>query len=315
MASLGILSIQNEQLQRIAKKVDINNDGVLKKEEFNLFAQEATKTGVDYQTISETLDLNGFQRWLYDVDKVCTDGKDDGKLSFGEKMESFGKGLGGIVKAAIKNPIATTATVAAGVALGALAGPVVVAGIGLACGVGMLGVGAYKASKADNDGDAKQAWETIGTGVITTALSGVALSKTIKPTSKVTTENPNNVSEKVLPDGSKQVTQVVKSEQGVKTTITTNGNNTQANQTIVQQNEGGFLSINKVTQPDGTVLKSAYADNYVMPNGNVVNGNFGTPIKLPSEARVVDVYLGNNKNYIYVQNGIVQGQKVVGYNY
>ena len=52
-----------------------------------------------------------------------------------------------------------------------------------------------------------------------------------------------------------------------------------------------------------------------MPNGNVVNGNFGTPIKLPSEARVVDVCLGNNKNYIYVQNGIVQGQKVVGYNY
>ncbi len=315
MASLGILSIQNEQLQMIAKKVDINNDGVLKKEEFNLFAQEATKAGVDYQTISETLDLNGFQRWLYDVDKVCTDGKDDGKLSFGEKMESFGKGLGGIVKAAIKNPIATAVTVAAGVALGALAGPVVVAGIGLACGVGMLGVGAYKASKADNDGDAKQAWETIGTGAITTALSGVALSKTIKPTPKVTTENPNNVSEKVLPDGSKQVTQVVKSEQGVKTTITTNGNNTQANQTIVQQNEGGFLSINKVTQPDGTVLKSAYADNYVMPNGNVVNGNFGTPIKLPSEARVVDVCLGNNKNYIYVQNGIVQGQKVVGYNY
>ena len=146
MTNLEITSIQSAQLQTIAKNVDTNKDGRLNKEEFNLFAQEATKAGVDYKTISETLDLNGFQRWIYDVDKVCTDGQDDGKLSFGEKLKSFGKGLCGLVKAAIKKPIATAATVAAGVVIGALTGPVVVAGIGLACGLGMLGVGAYKAS-------------------------------------------------------------------------------------------------------------------------------------------------------------------------
>lgn len=314
MAKLEIMSIQNEQLQTIAKNADINNDGKLQKEEFNLFAQEATKAGIDYQTISETLDLNGFQRWIHDVDKVCTDGQDDGKLSFGEKLESFGKGLGGLVKAAIKKPIATAATVAAGVAIGALAGPVVVAGVGLACGLGMLGVGAYKASKADNDGDAKRAWETIGTGAITTALSGVALSKTIKPTQKVTTES-SNLQEVTLANGSKQTTQIITTEQGVKTTITTNGNGTQACQTIVQQNNGGHLTIHKVTKPDGTVLKYAQADNYVMPNGNIVNGNFGTPIELPEPALQVNSWLNNTKNYIYVQDGIVKGQKVAGYEY
>ena len=314
MTNLEITSIQSAQLQTIAKNVDTNNDGRLNKEEFNLFAQEATKAGVDYKTISETLDLNGFQRWIYDVDKVCTDGQDDGKLNLGEKMESFGKGLFGLIKASIKNPIATAATVGVGIAIGALAGPVVVAGIGLACGLGMLGVGAYKASKANNDGDAKRAWETIGTGAITTALSGVAMAKTIKPAQKITTEN-SNMHEVTLADGSKQTTHVIKTDQGVKTTITTEGNGVQSSQTIVQQNNGGQLSINKVTKPDGTVLKYAVADNYVMPNGNVVRGNFGTPIELPTPARVVNTWLNNTKNYIYVQDGIVQGQKVAGYNY
>ena len=34
------------------------------KEEFNLFAQEATNAGFDYKTISETLDLNAFTIFL-----------------------------------------------------------------------------------------------------------------------------------------------------------------------------------------------------------------------------------------------------------
>ena len=122
MAKLEIAQIQNVQLQTIAKNVDVNNDGVLKKEEFNLFAQEATKAGIDYQTISETLDLNGFQRWIHDVDKVCTDGQDDGKLGFGETMESFGKGLAGLVKSAAKKPILTAVTIAAGAGAVALTG-------------------------------------------------------------------------------------------------------------------------------------------------------------------------------------------------
>ncbi len=187
MAKLSIASIQDVQMQTIAKSVDTNNDGILKKEEFNLFAQEATKAGIDYQTISETLGLNGFQRWINDVDKVCTDGKDDGKLAFGEKMESFGKGLAGLVKGAINKPILTAATVVAGAGLVALTGgailPVMIAA-GATMGVGMIGVGAYKAAKADNDADAKRAWETIGTGTFTVGASLVGAKTSLNQANK-----------------------------------------------------------------------------------------------------------------------------------
>lgn len=187
MAKLSIASIQDVQMQTIAKSVDTNNDGILKKEEFNLFAQEATKAGIDYQTISETLGLNGFQRWINDVDRVCTDGQDDGKLAFGEKMESFGKGLAGLVKGAINKPILTAATVVAGAGLVALTGgailPVMIAA-GATMGVGMIGVGAYKAATADTDAEAKQAWETIGTGTFTVGASLVGAKTSLNQANK-----------------------------------------------------------------------------------------------------------------------------------
>lgn len=187
MAKLSIASIQDVQMQTIAKSVDTNNDGILKKEEFNLFAQEATKAGVDYKTISETLGLNGFQRWIHDVDKVCTDGQDDGKLAFGEKMESFGKGLAGLVKGAINKPILTAATVVAGAGLVALTGgailPVMIAA-GVTMGAGMIGVGAYKAAKADTDAEAKQAWETIGTGTFAIGASTLGAKSALNQANK-----------------------------------------------------------------------------------------------------------------------------------
>ena len=174
MAKLEIASIQNAQMQAIAKKVDTNNDGMLKKEEFCLFSQEATQAGIDYKTISETLGLNAFQRWINDVDKVCTDGKDDGKLGFGETMESFGKGLAGLVKGAINHPIATAATIGVGAVAVALTGgailPVMIAA-GATLGAGMIGVGAYNAATAETDAEAKKAWETIGTGTFTVGAS------------------------------------------------------------------------------------------------------------------------------------------------
>ena len=88
--ALEISSIQNAELQEIAKSVDKNNDGKLKRDEYSLFAKAAQGKGVDYEEINEALDMNGFQRWWYDVDKISTDGNDDGKLSFkGEKKASL----------------------------------------------------------------------------------------------------------------------------------------------------------------------------------------------------------------------------------
>lgn len=120
---------------------------------------------------------NWFSDWVNDKDKICTDGQDDGKLTFVEAGKSFGKGLIGIVKGIAKHPIMTATTIAAGIGItvltGGAAAPVMVA-LGAATGAGMIGVGAYKAATAKTDGEAKQAFETMGNG--TFALGASALS-------------------------------------------------------------------------------------------------------------------------------------------
>ena len=112
--------------------------------------------------------------WLNDTDKICEDGQDDGELSLKEKAEYFGKGLLGIIKTAAKHPIMTGATIAGGalltVATGGAALPVLV-GVGATLGAGTIAYGGYKASTAETDAEAKQAWETIGNGTFGLAAS------------------------------------------------------------------------------------------------------------------------------------------------
>lgn len=124
-----------------------------------------------------------FTDWLKDKDKVSTDGLDDGKISFGEKLKSFGKGLFCLLKSAINHPILTGATILAGAGLTVLTGgailPVLVA-TGLVSGAGMIGYGAYKAATAKTDGGAKQAWETIGGGVFTVGASALGAKSSLK---------------------------------------------------------------------------------------------------------------------------------------
>ena len=173
---IEIERISDAKLNSIAKQADVNKDKKLSGDEYQIFAQEASKQGYDYKTISETLDMNAFERWWFDVDKVSTDGKDDGKLSFGEKMESFGKGIAGIVKGAVKHPLVTAATIGAGALLTAVTGgaalPIMVA-LGAGTGAVLIGKGAYDAANAKTDAEAKAAWEGIGSG--TFALAGSAL--------------------------------------------------------------------------------------------------------------------------------------------
>ena len=127
---------------------------------------------------------NAITDWLQDKDKVCTDGKDDGKIGFWEGAKSFAKGLiGGIPKAVINHPLATAATVVAGAAAVALTGGAilpVLGAVGVATGVGIVGYGGYKALTAETDGEAKQALETMGLGVTTTALSVASAEKTLE---------------------------------------------------------------------------------------------------------------------------------------
>lgn len=124
-----------------------------------------------------------FNKWINDEDKVSTDGKDDGKISFKEKAASFGKGLMGLVKTVVKNPLKTAAVVAGGIALtvatGGAALPALVA-VGVASGAAQIGVGAYKAATAKTDGEAKQAWETMGNGTFAVASSALGAKSALK---------------------------------------------------------------------------------------------------------------------------------------
>ena len=107
-------------------------------------------------------------------------------MSFKEAATSFGKGLAGIVKSAINHPIATAATVAAGVGLTVLTGgaalPVMVAA-GATVGAGTIAYGGYKAITAKTDGEAKQAFETMGNGTFSLAASALGAKGALKAAS------------------------------------------------------------------------------------------------------------------------------------
>ena len=152
-----------------------------------------------YQIAKLTGD-NDFTDWLQNKDKVCTDGKDDGKIGLWEGVKSFGKGLiGGIPKAMINHPVASTIAIGAGAVATAVAGTAILEAmtiLGLSVGIVMAVFGGYNAAKAKTDGEAKQALETCGMGVTTTALSIASLYKIENQTSYVDskTSSANNSS-------------------------------------------------------------------------------------------------------------------------
>lgn len=142
---------------------------------------------VEKQGGKDKVETSWFSDWLNDKDKVCTDGKDDGSISLGEGLESFGKGLLGMVKSAVNHPIATAATVGAGIGLTVLTGgaalPVMVAA-GVGVGAVQIGNGAYKATTAKTDGEAKQAWESIGNGTFAIGASALGAKSSLDAAAK-----------------------------------------------------------------------------------------------------------------------------------
>ena len=172
--ALEIITISSQYLRGIAQSVD-NGDGKLSGEEYKIFAQVASKNGVEYDAIKCYLGINAFESWWYDVDKVSTDGKDDGKLSFGEKVESTLKGfIGNTVKSIVKHPIKSGICIALGagllIATSGAAAPALVA-FGALLGVGTITASGIKAAKAKTDAEAKEAWEGVGTGLFATVAS------------------------------------------------------------------------------------------------------------------------------------------------
>ncbi len=148
----------------------------------------ATGIGDSYEPTTQNGVGKYISDWWSDRDKISTDGKDDGKISTGEKAEFLAKGFaGGIVKSIAKNPVESavaiggTAVVAYGAtsalaALGVAAGPIVAAGlvlVGLGFGAKAIYDGLKGAKEADNDGTAKAGYEEAGTGAAVVALSAL----------------------------------------------------------------------------------------------------------------------------------------------
>ena len=144
------------------------------------------KENVDSPILSfkgESTNPNSLKAWFNDEDKVSTDGADDGKISFKEGLASFGKGLIGIVKSIKNHPIKTGACIAAGVGIGVLTGGAALPAMALAgatIGAGTIVYGGYKAATAKTDGDAKQAFETMGNGTFALATSALGSKQALK---------------------------------------------------------------------------------------------------------------------------------------
>ena len=107
---------------------------------------------------------------------------DDGKLTFGQKVGSFFKGIGNTIKGAVKNLFTPKGLLTTALCVGACfipgVGPFIAAGlacIGIAKGAGTVIKGAQQASQATTDAEAMAAWENIGGGTFTVAASAVAL--------------------------------------------------------------------------------------------------------------------------------------------
>ena len=108
------------------------------------------------------------------------DGKDDGKLSFGETVKSLFKGVVKSFTNMFSSPENVVKTVAGGLACAALiavtggaATPFIIAGGAVLGGV-QVGKGLYNASQATTDDAKRAALEDIGSGAATIAMSVAA---------------------------------------------------------------------------------------------------------------------------------------------
>ena len=113
-------------------------------------------------------------------DNKCTDGKDDGKISFFSKVanvvEGSAKGVLNMAKSAIQHPFKTAAMV--GVCCIPIVGPIVGGGLaayGLYSGGKQVLNAINVANNATTDADAKAAFENIGSGAVTVGVSAVGL--------------------------------------------------------------------------------------------------------------------------------------------
>lgn len=151
------------------------------------FPDSALSGKINKDTLQKTTDVKPLAQNAQGEKSVTTsDGKDDGKISFKEKIKNFGEGLVKPIKTIFsspKNMAITAASIAGGAALIALTGgaaaPVMVAA-GLVGGSVQVGKGIYKQVNAKTDNEARMAWQDMGSGTFTIGASAAGAKSSLK---------------------------------------------------------------------------------------------------------------------------------------
>ena len=186
---------QNAIAGSSSKETKTDEKGYLKShkydEEYLKTINDAIKGQIENVTNSDyEYDGNLIEKWLTS-DNECTDGKDDGKISFWSKvgniLEGAAKTIVGTVHNIFTDPKKLAITAISGLAIAGIAcipivGPYIAAGIGIAGGTGLLVNGiktivksAQRAEEATTDAEAKDAYEDIGEGGAESACGVAAI--------------------------------------------------------------------------------------------------------------------------------------------
>ena len=166
---------------------DIMDIWAARRAEKQYFPDSALSGKINKDTLQKTTEVKpNVQNPNGEKSVATSDGKDDGKISFTEKMKNFGEGLVKSIKTIFsspKNMVITAASIAGGAALIALTGgaaaPVMVAA-GLAGGTVQVGKGIYRQLNAKTDNEARLAWQDMGSGTFTIGASAAGAKSSLK---------------------------------------------------------------------------------------------------------------------------------------
>ena len=181
----------------IAHKKQLENQNVIAAKNSNVTNLIKNSADEFVSSSKQAESRDSFNSWvnkLIGYNTGCSDNNDDGKLSFKEKLTSIGRGCLNLatntISAIKEHPVKTIATTFAvgaastlAVSAGIISAPAL-AGIGASISLFAGGFkviqGIKNASNAKTDAEAKLAYESIGEGGGTAAISAVALNKSVK---------------------------------------------------------------------------------------------------------------------------------------
>ncbi len=134
--------------------------------------------------------------------ETCTDGKDDGKIGFfgaiGNAIKGIGKTIVNGVKGMFTDSEGKFSLGKTLLSIGTVALCIAVPAVGVAaCAVGgvmgavQVGKGIYSAATAETDAEAKEAWQNIGGGAFTAAISVVGAKAGVKSVKASSTAGTN----------------------------------------------------------------------------------------------------------------------------